>query len=381
AAAGSSAVDHAVADGSGRAATRPKVGLVVIGNGAGIFLRCMSGVLEHFDPDRLELVVVCSAGTRNSLAPHLQNPRLGWHILPDEFSQMVPALAAGRFDVLYHWEVGSGPQNYFLPFFGAAPVQCTGWGLPDTTGIPQLEYYLTSTSVEPPGAQTQYSEQLCFSDQLLTWQSRIPAPETPATREEFGISSWQTLYVCAQHVRKLHPDFDEMLAGVLRLDPEGVCLLVQDRTGYGANRVQQRMARTIPDVAGRVRWLPRLTVDQYRRLISTADVLLDTPHFGGGLTTFDAFSLGIPVITLPGTFRRSRYASACYRLMGLDCGIADNLQEYVTLAVALGRNRDIRESVSRSILARSDVLFENRQVVREFERIFCELAARKPGPA
>lgn len=363
--------------------SRPRVGLVLPDVGAGVFLRCMHGLLEHFDAERMQLAVVCPKSTRRLLEPHVRNPRLEWCTLPEDFSRMVPAIAAARFDVLYHWEIGSGVQNYFLPFFNLAPVQCTGWGLPETTGIPQMGWYLTSRLVEAPGAEQRYGEQLWHSERLLTCQARQPQPEVPASREDFGIAWQQSLYVCAQHVRKLHPDFDEMLAAVLRQDPDGVCLLVQDRLGWAAERVARRLQRTIPDVCDRIRWLPRLTTDQYRRLIQSADVLLDTPHFGGGLTTFDAFSYGRPVVTLPGEFRRSRFATACYRQMGLDCGIASNVEEYATLAVSLGRNRELRETVSRAILERSELLFDDTAAVREFEQVFLALAATgcKPGTA
>jgi len=31
-----------------------------------------------------------------------------------------------------------------------------------------------------------------------------------------------------------------------------------------------------------------------------ADVMLDTPHFSGGNTNYEAFAFGTPVVTLPG---------------------------------------------------------------------------------
>ena len=51
------------------------------------------------------------------------------------FDHIVETIRGAEFDVLYHWEVGSDVTNYFLPFFKLAPVQCTGAGLPATSGI------------------------------------------------------------------------------------------------------------------------------------------------------------------------------------------------------------------------------------------------------
>jgi hypothetical protein len=47
-------------------------------------------------------------------------------------SNAAQQLRAARFDLIYFWEVGTDSTNHFLPFLRPAPVQCTGWGWPDT---------------------------------------------------------------------------------------------------------------------------------------------------------------------------------------------------------------------------------------------------------
>jgi len=39
-----------------------------------------------------------------------------------------------------------------------APVQCTAWGHPVTSGLPTIDYYLSSQLMEPENAQAHYSE-------------------------------------------------------------------------------------------------------------------------------------------------------------------------------------------------------------------------------
>jgi predicted O-linked N-acetylglucosamine transferase (SPINDLY family) len=289
--------------------------------------------------------------------------------------QAIEVVSAANFDVLFYWEVGSDITNYFLPFFRAAPIQCTGWGVPVTSGIPQMDYFLSSKLVEPPEADRHYSEQLIQARTLLTWQERVRIPDHPKSRESFGFSRSRNLYVCVQQTRKIHPDFDPMLAGILRNDPRATVVIVEDSRKQTAHRLRERFSRTLADVIERVVFLPQLSVLDYLALLNEADVLLDTPHFGGGITTYDGLSLNKPIVTLPSGFRRGRFATACYLMMGvLDC-VSESADDYVATAVELAANRDWRAHVESRIQETSSVLFENNQAVREFERILLRLIA------
>ena len=41
-----------------------------------------------------------------------------------------------------------------------APVQCVAWGHPETTGMPTLDYFLSSDLMEPPDGEAHYTEHL-----------------------------------------------------------------------------------------------------------------------------------------------------------------------------------------------------------------------------
>ena len=49
-------------------------------------------------------------------------------------------------------DVGMDPMTYFLAFARLAPVQCVTWGHPVTTGVPNMDYFISSDLLEPlPG--------------------------------------------------------------------------------------------------------------------------------------------------------------------------------------------------------------------------------------
>ena len=126
----------------------------------------------------------------------------------------------------------------------------------------------------------------------------------------------------------------------------------------------------MPDVADRVSWVPRQEYQDFLALTAACDVMLDPIHFGGGNTTYEALALGVPVVTMPSRLMRGRLTLAMYEAMGMKACIARTGDEYVEMALGLGRDEERRRDVTEKILASNGVLFENEGAVRELENFF-----------
>jgi protein O-GlcNAc transferase len=194
---------------------------------------------------------------------------------------------------------------------------------------------------------------------------QLPGPLKP--RSAFGISDDLHVYACPQSLFKFHPDFDFLLEGILERDPLGVLVLVEARNAPWTRLLKDRLIRRLPQVHDRVKWLPRLSHDDFLQLCATSDVLLDTPHFNGGNTSYKAFAFGTPIVTLPSEFMRGRMTYGMYRKMDyLDC-VAKTPEEYIALAVRLGTEREFRDATRAAILDNCGTLYEDVEVVREIE--------------
>lgn len=353
---------------------RPHIGFVVTRGHEGVFLKGMSGILNQVSAERFDWTVVCSQQNgETSLRLGIHNPAVRYLPLPERIDLSAELIRQGRFSVLYHWEVATDSTNYFLPFFRLAPVQCTGWGWPVTSGIPQMDYYLSSQFLETVDSDAHYSERLVRFQRLPVYFHRPETVEISVDRERFGIAASQHFYLCAQNLRKIHPDFDELIAGILRRDLHGVVALVEDTHPAVTAAVRQRLQARMPDVSERVRFLPRLAYEEYLGVLAAADVALDTLHFGGGITTYETLEMGIPIVTLPTAFSRGRYVYAAYRQMGLDEGIAADSEDYIERALRFAQNPDYRAMFRQQLREASGELFADQTAVREFE-VFIETA-------
>jgi CRISPR-associated protein Csy1 len=119
---------------------------------------------------------------------------------------------------------------------------------------------------------------------------------------------------------------------------------------------------------------PNLQHTAYMRLNAVCDVMLDSLHWSGGNTSIDALAAALPVVTHPGALMRGRQSAAMLGAMGQDALVARDDEDYVAIAIALGRDRERRDDVARRIRAARHVLFGRDEPIRALED-FLERAA------
>jgi predicted O-linked N-acetylglucosamine transferase (SPINDLY family) len=331
--------------------------------------RLNMGLVEQFDRDAFEVTVLSVGDRQDDVATYMRERADRFVTLPPRLDVARGLIADQKLDLLYYADIGMDPVTYSLAFSRLAPVQCVTWGHPVTTGIPTIDHFISSESLESPGSEAQYTENLVRLKSLAVYYHR-PTLSTPKTRADFGLDEDATLYGCLQMLWKFHPDFDPLIGEILRRDPRGQVLIVAGLTQQWDDQLMNRFRRTIGDVAGRIRFLPRQKYDDFLALTSLCDMMLDPPHFGGGNTTYEALAFGVPVITIPSNFLRGRISKALYDQMGMTDFVAESTQHYIDLAAHLGLNRDARREAKQKILDTCGVLFENTAGVRELERFF-----------
>lgn len=352
---------------------KPKMGIVVTHGHEGVFARCWSGIAERLSRERFDVRLICSRAGSNVMQFMTKIHRAEHFVLPDGLDKAAAALRDERFDLLHYWEIGTDSTNCFLPYFRTAPVQSSCWGWPATSGNPAVEYYVSSKRLEPDGATQQFSEQLIQLDSLPSFYERPALPSRMQSRSDLGLPERERIYFCTQNVRKYHPEFDAILADILRSDPEGWLFIIADSQSSITDLLLARFRRTMPDVAARVRVLPRQERPEYLNVLALADVALDTLHYGGGANTvYDACSVGTPMVTLPGRFQRGRWTMAVCNRLEITDTIATSPEDYARRAVQIASEPDLRQSLKAQLLERCPSLFEDRQVIREHEEFFAQ---------
>jgi predicted O-linked N-acetylglucosamine transferase (SPINDLY family) len=285
--------------------------------------------------------------------------------LPADLELARRLVAEQQLDALIYTDIGMAPRTYFLAFSRLAPVQCVTWGHPVTTGLPSIDYFLSSEHLEVPDANEHYSEVLVRLPHLNTYYAESQMTGPRKARRDFDIPDGKNLYLCAQSLFKLHPDFDQVFREILRRDPDALIVLLAGPQPHWKDLIASRLFRNIPEGDRRILFLSQQSQADFLQLQVLADVLLDTFPFGGGNTSLEALAFGTPIVTLPGQFLRGRITYACYRQMDLTDCIARTVGEYVEIAIRLGTDPTFRKRIHKQILERKHFLFENQGAVTE----------------
>jgi len=289
--------------------------------------------------------------------------------LPLDPTRVREAITEARLDIAFFMDIGMDPLTYFLAYWRLAPLQVATWGHSVTSGIDTVDYYVSHDPVEIANAQEHYSEKLV----------RLPGYFMPRylkpTRPARPPRARKRLYHCPHNLFKLHPDFDAALKAILERDPEAEIVLVDSGRPW-TGQLRNRLRRTLGALESRVRVAPRMTHPEFLRHLMSADVVLDTFYFGGCNLSCDAFALELPIVTLPGLLLPGRFTAGLYEKMGIQGCVARTPEDYVDIALRVGRERGYREAIVEQVKERNEQLFNRPDCGRALGAVLLEIAER-----
>jgi len=347
---------------------KPHIGFVVTNGHEGVFIKCMRGLLNNLKDEKFKFSIVCSLPNGEKiLRPVITNPNINFISIPQRFDMAIDTLRKENFDLLNYWEVGTDVTNYLLPFCKLSRFQCSNFGWPTTSGIEDIDFFLSSENLETEKSDNYYTEKLIRFKHLPIFYYKPPVPKVIKPRSEFGLSDNKHIYLCNQNLKKVHPDMDKLFIGILEKDTKGILVLIEDKQQNINELLKNRLQKTLGKLYERVIFLERMSETEYLNLLKISDVILDTLYYGGGAnTTYDAFATGTPIVTLPTELHRSRYAYASYHQIGITDCIAKTEDEYINLSVRLANDLEYRDDISSRIIKQSDSIFEDELVIKEF---------------
>jgi len=332
--------------------------------------RAFDGLILNLNRHRFEVVLIhLATSPRDAVSAWLETCCQEVVVLPAPLDAASARLEELRLDLLFYTDLGMHPFATMLATRRAAPVQATGWGVPQTSGLPGIEYYVSGDLVEPPEAQEHYSETLVRLPGLPCCYRSEAIEPLERDRNYYFLPPDRPLWGCLHRLEKIHPDFDLALEVIARAVPDSLFVFVEEDIPSLTSLYLDRLACSAPTAREQVVMLSRMDWPDFLALAGCLDVLLDPFHFGSGITLYETIHTGTPVVTLEGRFLRSRFVAAAYRLIEVeDPPVAATPAEYVELAVALMQDPQRRELLRQEIAAKAKArLYDRLDYVRGFE--------------
>lgn len=289
--------------------------------------------------------------------------------------QVAKQIFDDRIDILV--DLSGHSQNSCLPVLGyrPAPVQISGIGYINTTGLSAVDYFLTDTTCCPNvGDQLNFREKLlkldgchlCFAPEILR-SIKAEGCDTPAKTNGY------VTYGCFNNFAKVTDDMLLMWRNILESVPSK--LVIKNKTcsvDSGQNIIRERFRR----IGGNPEKLElRPFSPDYLAQYRDIDIALDTSPYCGGLTTCDALYMGVPVISLKGHSHGSRYGETILKAAGLPELISDGQRAYVSKAVQLGRQADKLNELHNNLpkMIRISPLMDNKTYMADMENKFKQI--------
>lgn len=323
---------------------------------------------DQLDPEQFQVTLFCSSLEITQLFQlnqrlSVKGKHMHWKLISDDVYVALRQIRATAIDVMWFTEPGWDFHQYTLALLRVAPVQCTSWMNPGSSGLSQMDYFLSCEQIELPEADQHYTEKLERWEHYPSWVPYFEFPET-LPRSEFGLEDQWHLYACLQNLLKFHPDFDDVVADILRRDPLGHLIMVSSpEREHLTGKLMKRFERRIPDVMSRIWVFPELSNHLFLQLMQNCDVVLDPLHYGGGTTTYQAIALGLPIVTCPGQQMVARITAALCRSVGMTEGLVANVQDYALKAIALAENPELRQQINSRTQANLGQLYQDARSV------------------
>jgi len=348
--------------------SRPRLGVVSAFLTDHSVSRVFGGLIERLDRDRFETVFL-QVGAGDPDSERLAHSVDRHVMIEGDLAGVRDQIAREELDLIFYPELSMDQLSYYLSFSRLAPVQCTTWGHPLTSGSPTMDYFISSAHLEREDGQNEYSERLVRLPSLNTFYAR---PEEPSqlTRVQFGLPEDRRLYGCPQAPFKFHPEYDQVLASILERDDRGVLIMIEPRRPNFKQILLDRWRRSHSILVERTIWLQVMPLNRFLRLLQLCDALLVPIQFGAGRSALDALGVDAPLVTLEGPYLKSRITSAAYKEIGFENLIAKSEEEYVELAIRLANNKDFHRTAVRTVREKAGRLYENQTAVTEFNDFF-----------
>ncbi|KAG3115280.1 hypothetical protein PI124_g5660 [Phytophthora idaei] len=338
----------------------------------------MSELIPKFNRDKYEIIVFAIGQSKSmKMVKEIEAITETIVALPKDVRIAREEIRAWKVDVLIYPELGMDKTTYFVSLARLAPVQAVWWGNADTSGVPTMDYYLTSEH-EHSTVNSHYSEAV-YEFKGMGIYHKLPAlPKRTINRdqvrkaieERFDISPDFHFYLAIESIIHIHPDFDAAVVKLFEEDKKArLFLLSTSSRKIWKSQLQARMesAGVDPD---RLHFLTDVDQKQESMLMRAADAVVASLHLTRPRASLQAFAAGVPVVTFPNELWASRITYGFYQQMGINDLIATTLDEYVALAVKLATDTSFHKKMVQLIKRNRSKLSEDEEAVREWETFF-----------
>lgn len=318
-------------------------------------------IIQHHNYQRFEVYCYSVGATRDATTERLKALPCHWRDLAGEPPEFVSQkVREDRIDILVDLSGHTAENRLGVFAMRSAPVQVSWIGYPNTTGLPQMDYYVTDYYCDPPGkTEHLYSEKLYRMPQVFSCY--LPPIEFPPVSLCPFFDNRFITFGSFNNFAKVTKEQMGIWAEILNKVPNSKLYLKSMALGDQSTKdmvLEQFHLHGISPERLVMRTVTMTPLEHFQEY-AKVDIALDTYPYNGTTTTCEALWNGVPVITLAGTTHVSRVGLSFLTSLNLPEFVAYSADEYVDIAVRLADDKvrlcSLRDGV-RYLMAASPLM-------------------------
>lgn len=235
---------------------------------------------------------------------------------------------------------GHSGNNRLLAFARKpAPIQVSWLGMGYTTGLSNMDYFLTDRYFVPPEAEPFFTETV-YRLPRAAYAYRPPL-DAPSVRPLPALARGHVTFGCFSRTVRLNHRVVAVWADILRQVPQS--RLVLNAGTLKDHQIQAMFRKRFVDlgVSGdRIEFAITAGTAQTMAAYGEIDIALDPFPHNAGTTTFEALWMGVPVVSLKDRPPLGRFGESILSRLGLTGWLAETPDDYVKIAVQAAGQRE-----------------------------------------
>ncbi len=301
----------------------------------------LAGLMAHADAKSVEYYCYSARKRPDLLTQHLHHHAAAWRsILGLTDEALCEQIRADQIDILIDLSGYTAGSRLSAFARKPAPVQATWLGSCHTTGLPAIDYIIMDPHYIAPNQDHLFTEKVVRLPDIrwcYTAPEYIP-PVAPPPSQQIGTITFGSF----NNLCKLNGDVIAVWSRILEKTPKSKLMLSWPTLADPAERERLTDSFTQRGVSpSRLTFISETgrhqdTLADYHKV----DIALDPFPFSGCISTCEALTMGVPVVTLPQSRPCSRQTWGFLNAIGRTEWAAKDEADYVDIATRLASSPD-----------------------------------------
>lgn len=336
----------------------------------GFFLK---GLIKYIQKENFELVAFSNLSLRkhDEFTKFFKENFNKWYDIIDlDNNNLISLIRSQNIDILIDLAGFSHGNRIDVFASRCAPVQVLWLGYNNTTGLKNMDFLITDPNLIKKKEESLYSEKILYLPKI--WNAMDSEILLPDIVELNNFENQFFNFGSFNNFKKISNETIKVWSQIL--NNSNSKLYLKNSSGYNREvykNLENKFQKNVNDINKIIFLKDKLTTHDHLSDYNLINLSLDTFPYTGVTTSFESYSMGVPVLTLKGFNFNSRCGESINKNLNLDELIADDYEDYIFKALNFLNKKKINLEFKKQL--RKKVLNSPLYNIEDFSNEFVKL--------